>query len=634
MNDVNPRAELPRAVTCAAVSLCVALVAAPVALGGTAVWPRCALECVIAAAVIAWALWCRPPLQQAGPAFIPLLVGGLQLTPLPTALLLAIAPVSAAAWVVANSGGPAAWGRISIAPHVTLVACARLFLAVAAIVAVVDLARHDRFRRWFSVALCVSGLVIWGLGLAFSGRPTDRVVLGIVDLKGPIESWKNPIRPAMQTNGVGYVDWFKAGQTRYQFDAGIIGDGFGPFIYSNHFAAAASLTLPFVLAWIVMLLRSRAPRIVVTVVVLATITAAVWTAGAMAHSRAGSVCLLLGSMVFLAMSASRPSSRLAAAVCAAVCAVGICALAVILYGRIEGVSGFFPPSLQKTVDSLTVDSRAMATAAAFRMFAASPAAGTGLGTYSLVFPRVAPGGYVFYYAHNDYAQWLAETGIIGASLAGAAAAWLVYRVWRSPRKDTANNAPLHAAACAAVAGIASHSLFDWNLHIPANAFLACVAAGMALQGDTDDSRRAVCASDPGSRTGALGAGLLVVCSLAAAILAGRDAVSEAAQRNLRSALVAAQMAGMDSSRPLPIPLLEAASAAGERMTRWDPANAHLEVLTGQAHEQLAALADDQAVREQHAKEAASRFNSAQRHCAMVRGIPEPINAATPSYRKP
>jgi O-antigen ligase len=451
----------------------------------------------------------------------------------------------------------------------------------------------------------------------------------MIDLKGPIESWKNPIRPAVQTNGVGYIDWFTAGQTRYQFDAGIIGDGFGSFIYSNHFAAAASVTLPFVLAWIVILLRGRVPRIAVTGFVLSATAAAVWTAGALAHSRAGSVALLLASMVFLALSATNRWSRLLAIVCAGGCAIGMCALAVILYGKIEGVTELFPHSLQQTITGLTADSRAQATAASLRIFAASPVAGTGLGTYSLVFPRVAPGGYVFYFAHNDYAQWLAETGIIGMLLASGAAAWLACRAWRSPRKDTPNDSLMRAAAYGAVAGIASHSLFDWNLHIPANAFLACVALGLALREESADRLPATVrpAATPKGFTGTV---IFAIGCFGALIVLGREAVSEATQRQLRTALVAAQMAVMDASRPPPIQLLKAASAAGERMLRWDSANAQLNVLAGQAHAQLAVLTQDPASRDSHAEMATRCFRAAKRSNAMVRGIPEPLVISKPA----
>jgi O-antigen ligase len=79
------------------------------------------------------------------------------------------------------------------------------------------------------------------------------------------------------------------------------------------------------------------------------------------------------------------------------------------------------------------------------------------------------------HAHNDWAQFLAEAGIMGIALLLAGISYYLYRtmrLWRR-RKDPFAVC-LGVAPLAAMAAIAIHSYSDFNLHIPAN-FLMLVA---------------------------------------------------------------------------------------------------------------------------------------------------------------
>lgn len=98
--------------------------------------------------------------------------------------------------------------------------------------------------------------------------------------------------------------------------------------------------------------------------------------------------------------------------------------------------------------------------------------GSGLGTFEMAYPEFrSPEVQHFYnHAHNDYAQFLIETGVIGASPLGLlvlvtmARALLILRRRHDPL--------VRGIACAglvAIAALAVHSAADFNLQIPANA---------------------------------------------------------------------------------------------------------------------------------------------------------------------
>ena len=82
------------------------------------------------------------------------------------------------------------------------------------------------------------------------------------------------------------------------------------------------------------------------------------------------------------------------------------------------------------------------------------------------------------HAHNDYAEALAETGLVGAAVILCALGlffWLAFRNLRERLRHPAGW--MQFAAAIGCCGLLVHSLVDFNLHMPANAawFVVCVA---------------------------------------------------------------------------------------------------------------------------------------------------------------
>jgi O-antigen ligase len=155
-------------------------------------------------------------------------------------------------------------------------------------------------------------------------------------------------------------------------------------------------------------------------------------------------------------------------------AVGVLILALLAFlgkGQVLGRLGDLAPGIRW---NMTKD--------CLRMFSHRPLWGWGLGT----FPTVYPGYRSFYTnlfineAHNDYAQLLVETGLLGFGLM----LWFLVRMYRhglptSRRWEFTWDGALSLAALLGCTGILIHSFVDFNLQIPANAAFFYVLSALA-----------------------------------------------------------------------------------------------------------------------------------------------------------
>jgi len=152
---------------------------------------------------------------------------------------------------------------------------------------------------------------------------------------------------------------------------------------------------------------------------------------------------------------------------------------VVIVGTYFGASQVVE-RIEKT--TLATEDRPDIAGHTLEMWQAFPVFGSGLGSYQVVFPRfsgpevpITPT-----HAHNDYLQFLAETGVVGILLLGAVVALSLFAALRAQylRGD-----PLaRGLAFGAVMGITAiliHSSTDFNLQMPSNAmtFMFVLAQG-------------------------------------------------------------------------------------------------------------------------------------------------------------
>ncbi len=122
------------------------------------------------------------------------------------------------------------------------------------------------------------------------------------------------------------------------------------------------------------------------------------------------------------------------------------------------------------------------TATTLEMFKDFKFTGVGVGNFKYAYPRYqAADDYQLSIrnAHNDWAQFLAEAGVVGflLLLIGLARYFhRTYQLWRMRRDPFA--IALTLAPIGAMAALAIHSFFDFNLHIPANFLMLTALAAI------------------------------------------------------------------------------------------------------------------------------------------------------------
>lgn len=589
--------------------LALAAMFGPLALGGAHPLGRMGISLLVGGATILWAVTAP---RSGWLAWVPIAVAGgaiLQIVPLPMPVLSLIAPFSAEAWgTVATDGEPARWGTVSIDPGATAAAIRQVFLGLSATVVTMDLCRRPRRRLVLCAAIALSGLMVWGLGIVYPMNE-DHVLLGRHDLKGPEEnvSWCTTVLPPVRT--AGFVEYSQSGPVRvgeaqYYLPRWQIGDGMGSYVVSNHFAAGMYLTLPLLLALCRQRLRGPVWSWAGGTLALVVFGGAFWTVGMVAHSRAGAGAILVATAVFMALTTHARWARWLWGGISLLALLSLAGFFTIFFFRLTHLANLLPDLIRGPLTTLFNDPRIALNKMSGRAFAAGPFFGSGLGTWGYVQPKYGTGNPLVFYAHNDYAQILVESGVVGGVVMGALLLVLIaafMRAWKAPHAERM----LAAGAWASLSAIGLHSFFDWNMHIPANALLTCLAAGIALS--TTASFPTGCqlgwrdrdgkARGPVAETGTVSwsprrgtiAVLIAGACLVTMLLSVRDYGTETMSRKLRYALYNIRTAKSEDARSLAIGRLQRGVVEAKRAWRRHPTDSELPMLAGQAALHLEAM---------------------------------------------
>ncbi|MGV3774219.1 MAG: O-antigen ligase family protein [Verrucomicrobiales bacterium] len=242
----------------------------------------------------------------------------------------------------------------------------------------------------------------------------------------------------------------------------------GTYFSPNHFAGFVEMLIPVALGF-VFLGRSKALW-----KVFIGYAALVMIAGlAVSVSRGGWIGAAVGMLILFGVLFFRRETRIPSIIMLSL---------LILGGVLFGVKSY---QAQKRVEDAkgAQHVRSLLWKPAFYIWKDHPWTGVGPNHYDVYFRKYRE----FWvqtrpvYAHNDYLNTLADYGIIGSAIILSALAfllWGVLKTWKFVKRtnEIANkpsNRSAVALGCACgLAAIAVHSVFDFNMHIPANAMVA------------------------------------------------------------------------------------------------------------------------------------------------------------------
>jgi len=261
----------------------------------------------------------------------------------------------------------------------------------------------------------------------------------------------------------GKLYWFR--EMRYG------GIPFGPYVNRNHFAGFAELVIPLSLVPLVLGKVRRERWFLVSLFAVVPIGALFLSA-----SRGGivSFAVEVGVLVlWLVLRRSAGRHLLSGG------AVLLLAFLMVSWLGVQQLVERFS-SLQSL--EVSVGKRASMRADTWRIFLDHPLLGTGLGTLQTVYPAYETlyDGKIVNHSHNDYLEGLAETGVAG----GVCCLWFLgVLLFDSLRRLSQSNgafvSTLQLSGLIACLGFLTHSLVDFNLHIPANALFFFLMANLA-----------------------------------------------------------------------------------------------------------------------------------------------------------
>ena len=331
------------------------------------------------------------------------------LVPLPAALLRIVAPGIVAA------RPDAAWATLSLVPERTIVLAAEILLPIATAL-VVAAWGASRWRR----RECERAVLGFGTGVALLA--VVHAATGTTSLLGIVDTWIEP--PA-----------------RF----------FAPFLNPNHLAAALLLPLPAAIGVAVRAGVAPSLRLAAAALAMLMLGTIVWTRSIGGMAAAGVVVV----------AAWVVAGRLRAWALAALAPAGVALLVV-------------ADRWASSHDALTLHGRWEMWRASLALWRDHLLAGAGGGTFVMaVLPYRTDRNFVSWdHAHDDWIEWVAETGMVGL----VALVVALVLVWPRPTRTRARAALLLVG----VAGVGLHALVDFPFHLPGIAMATAAVWAMVL----------------------------------------------------------------------------------------------------------------------------------------------------------
>jgi len=361
------------------------------------------------------------------------------------------------------------WRSLAIAPSLTwsgflcLVACVFLF---ALLLSYPFSPLHDSAFfpfRFIVAAIVLTGLLVAVIGLLERSFWNGKILWFFVPL-----DWGAPLAPTAPR-------------------------AMGPFVNPDHFAAYLTMIFPLTIASALFPMRSTRGKSSASLRALSALSALVIFAGVLLSlSRSGWVGLTAGTCLFFVLASGQfnklalrlPRPFRVGPIWYSFAALSVVlAFALLLVGP-EAGTGVGARLAQTAGQGHDLAGRLPAWKDGIWIVRDFPLFGIGFGGWPSIFSRYqSPPRTSFYLRqpHNDYLELMTDTGLIGFGLL----ILFIYRVAVVLRRGIASvdseTLPLLAALTSGVVAIAIEEIFDFDLQIPANAFLLTILLGLSLR---------------------------------------------------------------------------------------------------------------------------------------------------------
>jgi O-antigen ligase len=253
--------------------------------------------------------------------------------------------------------------------------------------------------------------------------------------------------------------------------------GFGPYVNRDHYAGLMEILIPIAGCYQIAAPKNSPAAILGTFGIVVAITSLLLTG-----SRGGLVALVAEIVILLVVLLLYNAGKRRFAVVLAAGGVIVAAVAFLLTIAPNGISSRLAAAIHFGDTTVSRD-RPKVAVDTLRIFLDHLAVGSGLGTFAAVYPQYQsfPSEEDWDYAHNDYAQFLAETGVVGGILA-ACALFVFLNGTFGPHLQvrlSVTRGWIQLGAALGCCGLLVHSFVDFNLHVPANAAWFVFSAALA-----------------------------------------------------------------------------------------------------------------------------------------------------------
>lgn len=267
------------------------------------------------------------------------------------------------------------------------------------------------------------------------------------------------------------------------------GTATGTFINRNHLAGYLEMSLALGIGFLLsqsaryrgswrQRIRQTIDTILSPKVIMRLLLAVMVIALVLTRSRMGNTAFFASLMITGALALLLMKNRSRATT---VLLTSLLVIDVAIVGTFFGVEKV-AERLQNT--SVEKESRDEVARDTYQMWQQNPALGIGAGSYQYTYPAYRSADVtvrgLYDHAHNDYLQFLAEFGLPGFIVLMLAAGWCGWLGLVAMRKRHSNLMKgLGFASTMGLLAIAIHSSVDFNLQIPANAFMFVFLMAMA-----------------------------------------------------------------------------------------------------------------------------------------------------------